>query len=180
MLVVVETNGIGRLIHVPLSTSDRLPEPGADITLFTILHVREDSLDLFGFATREERKVFEILITVPGIGPKVALRVLSGIALPDLRRAVATQDHALLTGVPGIGRKLAERLLIELKSHLENLPVVAETGKTGDSQVFSDAVEALVILGYKRHHAATTVNKILKEKKAASVESVIREALKYL
>lgn len=177
---VIETNGLAYLVTVPLSTSDKLGAAGSRTRLFTHLCLREENLELYGFATSEEKRMFEMLIQVPGIGPKVAIRVLSGLSPGQLQEAVLAQDLALVTRVPGIGKKIGERLVTELKEQMKKLPFAGEEIRAREAEVFSDAVEALVILGYKRNQAVSAVNGILKEMKGkpAFLESVIKEALK--
>ncbi|MBU3694907.1 MAG: Holliday junction branch migration protein RuvA [Rhodocyclaceae bacterium] len=173
--VLVEAGGVGYEVDVPMSTLYVLPALGAEVTLLTHLVVREDAHLLYGFATDRERATFRELLRISGVGPKVALAVLSGLSTDDLARAVAMQDTALLTRVPGIGKKTAERLLLELKGRLADaLPgaggaVVAGAG--------ADVMAALVALGYNEREAAAAV-KTLPE--GVSVEEGIRAALKAL
>ncbi len=177
---VVETGGIGYLINIPLSTSDKLGQPGARVKLFTYLAVKEDALELYGFLSKDERRVFEVLISVPGVGPKVSLRVLSGLSPAQLQQAILTQDIALITRIPGIGRKLGERLLLELKEQIRKISMEGEEVRGTAADIFADAVEALVTLGYKRNQAVASVNTVLKESKGQKVtlEAVIKDALK--
>lgn len=179
---VIETNGLAYKINVPLSTSENMGEIGSTIQLFTFLCFKEENLQLYGFATEGEKTLFELLITVPGIGPKVALRILSGITPSELQQAVIAQDVYPLTKVPGIGRKTAERLLLELKEQVEKIPSIGEPVRGGEVEMFSDAVEAFVTLGYKRSHAISGVKKILKQKREEkiSLELLIREVLKVI
>jgi len=174
---VVDTGGVSYLVSVPLSTSEALPETGSRVKLYTHLVVTDDGQALFGFATREEKRMFEILITVPGIGPKVSLRVLSGLTAAELQRAVILQDVSALTKVPGIGKKLAERLVVELREQMQKEPVAGETG-IGSRELLRDAVEALVTLGYRRSQAVAAVSAAMKHLGgAATLEKVIKEAL---
>jgi Holliday junction DNA helicase RuvA len=158
-----------------MSTLYALPALGAEVTLLTHLVVREDAHLLYGFATDRERATFRELLRISGVGPKVALAVLSGLSTDDLARAVAMQDTALLTRVPGIGKKTAERLLLELKGRLADaLPGAGGVAAGGAS---ADVMAALVALGYNEREAAAAV-KTLAE--GVSVEEGIRAALKAL
>lgn len=173
--VLVEAGGVGYEVDVPMSTLYALPALGAEVTLLTHLVVREDAHLLYGFATDRERATFRELLRISGVGPKVALAVLSGLSTDDLARAVAMQDTALLTRVPGIGKKTAERLLLELKGRLADaLPGAAGAVAAGAG---ADVMAALVALGYNEREAAAAV-KTLPE--GVSVEEGIRAALKAL
>lgn len=173
--VLVEAGGVGYEVDVPMSTLYALPALGAEVTLLTHLMVREDAHLLYGFATDRERATFRELLRISGVGPKVALAVLSGLSTDDLARAVATQDTALLTRVPGIGKKTAERLLLELKGRLADALPGASGAVAGGAG--ADVMAALVALGYNEREAAAAV-KTLAE--GVSVEEGIRAALKAL
>jgi Holliday junction DNA helicase RuvA len=173
--VLVEAGGVGYELDVPMSTFFTLPALGAEVTLQTHLVVREDAQLLYGFATDRERSTFRELLRISGVGPRVALAVLSGLSTDDLVRAVAMQDTALLTRVPGIGKKTAERLLLELKGRLADaLPGAAGAVANGAG---ADVMAALVALGYDEREAVAAV-KTLPE--GSSVEEGIRTALKAL
>jgi Holliday junction DNA helicase RuvA len=134
---VVDVHGAGYRVFVPLSTFYELPEEGQTVILHVHTHVREDAINLYGFLTKEEREVFQLLISVSGIGPKLALNILSGIAAGDLVKAVIGEDLKRLTGIPGVGKKTAERMILELKdkaARMGNEPVYAGivAGKTGE------------------------------------------------
>ena len=156
--VVVSVAGVGFRLLVPLSTYRALGDEGSDAQLFTHLHVREDALDLFGFATPAERSIFLALISVSGVGPKSALTVLSGLSPEVFHRAVITEDLGILTSISGIGKKTAQRLIVELKDRMSGLDVSSigrpEEGEAGD---VGDAVLALVSLGMKRDAARDAV-----------------------
>jgi Holliday junction DNA helicase RuvA len=175
--VLVDVGGVGFAVSVPLSTSSKLAEPGERVGLHTYTHVREDSIQLFGFLTTRERALFELLIAVSGIGPKVALGILSGIAPDALQRAVATRDLASLTLVPGVGRKTGERILLELAEKIQALPPVEEEASTARSAVPADAMSALVSLGYTRAAAQAAVRDVLAENEGLDVEEVVRRSL---
>src|SRR5918995_1438025 len=150
--VIVDVNGVGYDVHVPLSTFYEMAEPGEEIALRIHTHVREDALLLYGFATPLEQQLFERLIAVSGIGPKLALAVLSGIEPPDLVRAIEQSDVARLTSIPGVGKKTSERIVVELKDRLPRLhPAVAHAGAAVEASALRDDVlSALVNLGYHR------------------------------
>ena len=178
--VVVDVNGIGYEVHVPLSTFYGLGDPGADVALRVHTHVREDALLLFGFATALEQLLFERLIAISGIGPKVALSVLSGIEPPDLVRAVRTNDVARLTAIPGVGKKTAERIVLEMKDRLpaladEGAAVGTETGMAGDLR--DDVLSALLNLGYQRPVAERAVASAIKSS-GRTFEETLRSALR--
>ena len=178
--VVIENNGVGYSLNISIETSRALGEEGEEITLFTFLQVKEEEVLLYGFATEEERQMFQILLSVPGIGPKVALRILSGMNISELYNAIVAEDITFFTGIPGVGRKIGERLIVELKQRVEKLPVLPEQQKVDNREIFSSAVEALTVLGYKRKEAASVVNRIIKENSnvAISIEDIIKQALK--
>jgi Holliday junction DNA helicase RuvA len=175
--IVVESQGIGYDIYIPLSSHEALGEPGGEVRILTHLHVREDGVQLFGFATEAERNLFRLLISVSGIGPRSAMAILSGISVSDFREAVRNNDIAALTRAPGVGRKTAERLVLELRDKLgvpetETASFPEKTRKTAD-----EAVLALVTLGYKQPRAQEMVKQILEKENALSVEELLRKAL---
>jgi Holliday junction DNA helicase RuvA len=179
--LIVDVQGVGYDVHVPLSTFYRLPEPGADVSLRIHTHVREDALALFGFATSLELDIFERLIGISGIGPKLALAVLSGIEVPELTRAVRAGDVARLTAIPGIGKKTAERIGLELKDRLPPVvPGEAAAGPEGTAEVGdmrSDLLSALLNLGYHRSLAERAIDVALRSAADSSFERVLRRAL---
>ena len=177
--MIVDVHGVGYDLHIPLSTFYGLGEPGADAVFRVHTHVREDTLALFGFATALELRVFEKLIGISGIGPRLALAVLSGIEPAELVRAVGRGDVRRLTGIPGIGKKTAERMGLELR---DRLPAVLETGPEAEAgeepgAARSDLVSALVNLGYTRPPAERAVDAALGAGDG-SFEQVLRRALK--
>ena len=183
--VLIDVAGVGYALQVPLSTYYQLASAAERaVSLHVHTHVREDALLLFGFATREERQLFELLIEISGVGPRMALAILSGIGPEDLRRAVREQDRARLQQIPGVGRKTAERLLLELRDKIERLSAgVAPAGKagpaaTGEGALRDDAVSALVNLGFPRERAEVAVRGTADRLGAeASLESLLRGAL---
>lgn len=179
--ILVEVGGVGYDLAIPVSTYDRLPELNESVRLLTYLHVREDALLLFGFASADERDVFLHLLSVSGVGPRTALTVLSGMSVSALRQAMRQQDISLLTTVPGIGKKTAERILLELKEKIaEPLePALAALG-AASTQKSGDAVAALVSLGYRRAEAAQAIRKATASGKDMTIEEVVREGLKHV
>lgn len=173
--VVLELQGVGYEVDVPMSTFYQLPATGTAVTLFTHMVVREDAHLLFGFATDEERQVFRQLVRISGIGARTALAVLSGLSVSELFHAVSTQDGVRLTRIPGIGKKTAERLLLELRDKLVAGKEPAVAGSA--AAVRSDAVNALLALGYSEKEAVAALGKVAPE---ASVQDAIRQALKLL
>lgn len=178
--VVIDVGGVGYEAAVPLSTATSLPEPGRDVTLHIHTHVREDTLSLFAFATELEKEVFRLLLGVSGIGPKLALSVLSGLSVQDLVASIGAGDDAKLCAVPGIGKKTAARLCLELRDKARILaPTAAAATQAagGSAGQFEDAVSALVNLGYRRPAAEEAVQRVVRQRTGAPVEELIREAL---
>lgn len=173
--VVVDVNGVGYEVDVPMSTLYNLPATGERVTLLTHFAVREDAQLLYGFLTANERETFRQLIKISGVGPKLALSVLSGLSVQDLAHAVALQETGRLTKIPGVGKKTAERLLLELKGKLAD-EIGGATG-TAVRGAGGDVLNALVSLGYSDKEAALAV-KALPE--GVAVEEGIRLALKSL
>lgn len=182
---VVDVHGAGYRVVVPLSTFYELPEAGQPVVLQVHTHVREDAISLYGFYTEEERDVFQLMISVTGIGPKLAVNVLSGISAGEWVRAVAAEDLKRLTGIPGVGRKTAERMILELKDKAVKLgigavPVGITSVRTGE-QVKDDALSALVNLGYKGSAARDAVEQIVKEApEHLSLDRILKKALQTL
>ncbi len=170
--IVVEVGGVGYHVNVPFNTISNLPGEGKDVFLHTYTHVREDTLQLYGFTSEDEKKVFITLLGITGIGPKMALNILSGISHNDLIHAIETEDVAYLCRIPGLGKKTAHRLILELK---EKLPPVKKTA----DRVFEDTLSALVNLGYKKSVAQESLEKAYK-KGFRDIEGLFKEALKYL
>ena len=174
--ILVDCGGVGYEIDVPMSTLYNLPNPGEKVTLFTQQIVREDAHLLYGFLTAGERTAFRQLLKISGVGPKVALSVLSGLSVEDLAVAVASQDAARLTKVPGIGKKTAERLLLELKGKLGDvLPGASSSG--GAASPASDVLNALLSLGYSEKEALLATKQLPAD---MPVSEGIRAALKAL
>jgi len=178
--VVIDVNGIGYLVHVSKTCLAALP-PGQRVRLRTYTHVREDSLDLFGFATEEEEAVFRELLGVKNVGPRAALNILSGIEPREFAAAVASGDVARLTKVPGIGKKTAERLVVELKEKLVALANAASPRVGGKRLPIVEQLEqALLSLGYRPQQAAQAVDAVAGLAAGRDLDDLLREALKRL
>jgi Holliday junction DNA helicase RuvA len=182
--VLIDVHGVGFTLNIPLSTFEHLGKAGTKATLFTHLHVREDALLLFGFVTEEERDIFRTLLSVNGIGPKMAQSILSGISTTELKQHIASGNSAALTAVPGIGRKTAERLIMELRDSLGRIGTTASTARAGQgtSNIRNEALLALTSLGYSRVNAERAIRSALEESKEAdaSVESLVKSSLRFV
>lgn len=184
--VILEVNGIGYEVRVSLSTFSSLPNLGETVKLFTHFVVREDAQLLYGFSTEEEREAFRLLISISGIGPKLAITLLSGVTLVELKRAIQEKNIPVLTAISGIGQKTAERVIIELKDKIGKAEVSAGKELIHDAsvsdQMVEDSVAALVSLGYTKQKAKEATQKTLKAMlgKKPSVEEIIRAALKHV
>ncbi len=175
---VVEAGGVGYLVQVSCHTASNLPAAGHEVTLRTRQIVREDSVQLFGFADAEELELFDLMIGVSGVGPKLALAVLSGLRPPTLRRAIREEQVGLLTSVPGIGKKTAERLVVELRDKLEAVPAPGRDGRVlPRSDTWDDAVAALRTLGCGATEAQEAVRRAAGTDEGLSVNELIRRAL---
>jgi Holliday junction DNA helicase RuvA len=181
--VIVDTSGVGYDVVIPISTFSALPDPGADVALRIYTHVREDALALFGFLTAQEKALFEKLISVSGIGPSLAIKVLSGLATPAIIDAIRSGHVEQLVRIPGVGKKTAERMVLELKDKLEGLggggvsagvSVRAEPALSGIEQ---DVLSALLNLGCNRASAEAAVRKAHAAEPAAAFEPMFRKAL---
>lgn len=181
----VEVQGIGYGIHIPLSTYDYLAKTGEEVKLHTFLYVREDCLQLFGFKAAEEKELFELLISVSGVGPRLALRILSGLSVREFKEAVGQESLRPLTAISGVGKKTAQRLVIELKEKIGITLVAEEIEKMSktppEGQLIKDTIAALISLGCQPSQAT----KAVREAKALSpgkisLEALIKKALKHL
>lgn len=178
---IVEAAGVGYDVTISVPTFTALPAEGAEVSLFIHTHVREDTLALYGFMDRNEKRLFERLITVSGVGPKLAVTILSGLNPERTVAAIRAQDHATLTRIPGVGKKLAERLVVELKEKLEDL-AVAPVAQKALAPAAEDVLSALVNLGYQRPAAQKAIETAIdKDKTAAdSFDALFRAALKVI
>jgi Holliday junction DNA helicase RuvA len=177
---VVDVGGVGYSVTIPVSTFYRLGEAGTEVTLLTHTHVREDALALFGFLTADEQTLFERLIAVAGVGPRLAVGILSGIETPDLVGALRSGDVARLTRIPGVGKKTAERLVVELKDKMSGLGGVDPVTPEPAAGPHEDLVSALVHLGYSRPEAERGVDKALAQGRDAPFEDLLRRTLRVL
>jgi Holliday junction DNA helicase RuvA len=184
--VILDVNGTGYEVRVSLSTFSSLPNAGETVKLLTHFIVREDLQALYGFATEEEREAFKLLISISGIGPKLAITLLSGVTLAELKRAIQEKNVSVLTAISGIGQKTAERVIVELKDKIGRPETSAGKELVHDAnisdQMVEDSVLALVSLGYTKQKAKDAVQKALKTSsgKKVSVEEIIRAALKHV
>lgn len=176
--VLVDVNGIGYLINISINTFEKINDAN-EVSLFTHLNVKEDALELFGFYSIAEKEMFELLISVSGIGPKSAQSILSGIQIDDLKEALKSSNISRLISIPGIGKKTAERLLVELRDKVDNVASDNES-KIFKSSIKNDAVAALVNLGYNQKSAEKIVISILDKKPDSTIEDLIRESLNTL
>lgn len=180
---VIDVNGVGYQVLMPLPALEALSRETAPVTIHTHFHLREDGASLFGFLTQEDKAIFGKIIGVSGIGPKTALAILSHLSGDEFREAIEHEDHRMLTGVPGVGLKTAQRLVLELKGKLEKTAVggardaKAPAGQTG---VMGDAVEALIALGYPQKEAAAAVEAVYKADSGLTTPEMVRLALRNL
>jgi len=178
--VIIDVSGVGYLVFIPLNVFYHLPDIGAPMSLQIHTHVREDALQLFGFRDRAEKQVFLLLMGVSGIGPKLALNILSGIPADELARALRDGNQVRLVSIPGVGKKLAERMIVELKDKFATFtPAIMDSATIAEasSQKMQDAVSALINLGYKKPEIEKTVRDVLKNDQL-SLEDVLRETLR--
>ncbi len=183
--LIIDNGGIGYEVIAPLSTFYALPEEGEQVTLHIYTHVREDAFILFGFKTALEKKIFRLLISVSGIGPKLATNILSGIGPDVLLEAIAIGDLVRLQSIPGVGKKTAERIVLELKDKAQKVrtDLVLPSSRVTilkDRTVPDDALSALLNLGYSAKAARIAVDKAISNVKEVSLEGVIKEALRLL
>lgn len=180
--LLLDVGGVGYEIEAPMTTFYDLPELGREVVLHTHLVVREDAHLLYGFARESERTMFRTLIKVSGVGPKLALAILSGLSADEFAATVHCGDIATLTRVPGVGKKTAERLVVEMKDRLKDwqghaaAPVAGKTVATPAPDAVKDAVSALISLGYKPQEASRMVNQV--ESEGLASEEIIRQALR--
>ena len=180
--LVVDVGGIGFFVHIPLSSYEAIQDVGTTARILTYLYVREDAMALYGFATEGERELFEMLISVSGIGPPMAQKILSGISVADFKRFISTEEATGLTRIKGVGQKLARRLVVELRDKVAGISFgpeagVATEGDAGDR--LEEATSALVGLGANPFRARKAVMRVFREDRdGMSVEEIIRQALR--
>jgi len=181
--VIVEANGVGYQVHVSLTTFYDLPDIEQPVRVYTYTHVREDVLQLYGFSTPLEKEIFQILIGVSGIGPKLALNILSGIATPLLIQSLAAGDLNRLLSIPGVGRKMGERMILDLQDKVQKLECrvsIPSRSHLPPDEISEDIVSALVNLGYKKNQAESAVEKIFQQRPEIKLEEGLKESLKVL
>jgi Holliday junction DNA helicase RuvA len=186
--IVVDVGGVGYDVTIPVSTFYELGEPGSDVTLKIHTHVREDALQLFGFWTAREKDIFLKLTSVSGVGPKLAITMLSGMQAPELITAITNNDLARLTSIPGVGKKTAERVVVELREKMaamsldarETEPSASREVAVEEGAVREDTVSALMALGYPKAIADRCVTFALREEGERTIEAVLRRALRRL
>ena len=174
--IVVDVNGVGYEVSIPLTTFSALPDRGAEVSIDIHTHVREDIIALYGFSTPRERTIFEKLMTISGIGPKLAITILSGGSVDDLVSAIKRGDLARLTAIPGVGKKTAERITLELKDKLQEFVATVVDKSSAEMDVLS----ALENLGYNRALAESAVRRALEGDKEAAFDVLFKRSLQIL
>ncbi len=172
--ILLDVNGVGYSVNISINTFEKISGEES-VSLFIYTNVREDAITLFGFSSEGEKEMFELLISVNGIGPKIALSILSGIKIDDLKRAIQSADISRIVAVPGIGRKTAERLLLELRAKVDQ--VKEEGGEEIPFSIKNEAVAALTTLGYNSKIAEKIVRDILAQEPDAAIEELIKKSL---
>jgi Holliday junction DNA helicase RuvA len=179
--VLVDVGGVGYLVQVPLSTYAALGELHTEVTLLIHTHVREDALSLYGFLSSREKHFFEMLLSASGVGPSLALKILSGMSVEELVPAIRNSDLGRLTKIPGVGRKTAERMVVELKDKLDAVTVEVERPvASSPAGIDADVVSALVNLGYEARTAESAVAEARRENGAGNFEKLLRASLQSL
>lgn len=184
--VLVEVGGIGLAVTVTLTTLYDLPDPGCEIDLFIHTHVRENNIQLIGFTSREEREAFRALINITGIGPRLAVTILSGIEVKEFYEAIMQQDTGRLHAVPGVGKKLAERIMVELKDKIPSREILLAgkpLGPTKGRQIILDVLSAMINLGYKKIEAEMAIGKVLEKDfkdRDVPLEELLRASLRQI
>jgi Holliday junction DNA helicase RuvA len=181
--VIVDTAGVGYQIFIPLSTFYQLPDELEKVNLHVYTHVRQDVIQLFGFQTERERAVFSLLISVSGIGPKLALNILSGIGLDDLLSAIGRADSERIAAVPGVGKKTSQRITLELKEKVsdiyEGIEVLPrDKVQIRNKEIFDDALSALINLGYPSRSAKIVIENVLRNDNDINLDTLLKEALR--
>ncbi|HEX7415777.1 MAG TPA: Holliday junction branch migration protein RuvA [Smithellaceae bacterium] len=184
--VIVDTQGVGYRIFIPLTTFYELPAAGQNVILHVHTHVKQDAINLFGFYTLQEKELFQLMISVSGIGPKIAMNILSGISAQELLRAISRGDVGKLVSIPGVGKKMAERLILELKEKvikkmlMEKMPAADDQHKANEI-IIEDVLSALVNLGYKSNIAKDALDKVLQSsEKELVMDQLLKKTLKIL
>jgi Holliday junction DNA helicase RuvA len=175
--LIIDVNGVGYLVNITLTTFDRLQNEKETVSLHTYLNVREDTLDLYGFLSVSEKEMFELLISISGVGPKLAQGILSGIQIDELKEALRQGNVSRVLAIPGVGKKTAERLIIELREKVERVSDEFNSLSKEKFNIKDDAVAALASLGYNGKVAEKNIRSILDSKPDLSLEEIIKEAL---
>ncbi len=179
---IVDVGGVGYELTIPLSSYYVLPEPGESVSLRVHTSLKDDSIKLYGFLTDDEKTLFLMLISVNGVGPKLACNILSGISVGDFIDSVASEELLALTRVPGLGKKTAERLILELKDKIKLMKaetIGGDEATTLEGMLSTDVVSALLNLGYKRPAATDAVKKVLKENDSIGFEELLKKTLRF-
>jgi Holliday junction DNA helicase RuvA len=172
--IILDVNNVGYLIHISISTFEKISDQN-EVSLYIHTYVREDAINLYGFYTEAEKEMFELLISISGIGPKVALSILSGISVEELQSAIQSENVSRLVSVPGVGRKTAERVVLELKSKVGFIETTASKGI--DFTIKQEAVLALTTLGYNQKVADKIVRDLLSSNPSLTLEELIKKSL---
>ncbi|MGB2804733.1 MAG: Holliday junction branch migration protein RuvA [Candidatus Zixiibacteriota bacterium] len=183
-LLILEVNGVGYAVNIPVSTYGSLVETGQMVKILTYQHVREDELKLYGFSTKPEKELFELLIAVNGVGPRMALSILSCISVQEFQRSVLQEDLDVLTAISGVGKKKAQRLIVELKEKLGKVDLGERKDMREEEAILTPAVDeaalALISLGYTKVDARRALEKVTNQaNEALPVEELIKRVLKY-
>ena len=183
--VVVDTTGVGYHIYIPLSTFYQLPDEMEKVSLHVYTHVRQDMLQLFGFQTETEKEIFLLLISVSGIGPKLALNILSGIGIKELLSAIVSGDSERISAIPGVGKKTSQRITLELKEKVSDIVEGIELRpqekvQIRNKEIFDDALSALINLGYPSKSAKIVIENVLRNDNDINLDTLLKEALRNL
>ena len=183
--VVIDTTGVGYHIYIPLSTFYQLPDEMEKTSLHIYTHVRQDMLQLFGFQTKTEKEIFLLLISVSGIGPKLALNILSGIGIAELLSAIMSADSERISAIPGVGKKTSQRITLELKEKVSDIAEGIEVRpqekiKIKNKEIFDDALSALINLGYPSKSAKIVIENVLRNDNDINLDTLLKEALRNL
>jgi Holliday junction DNA helicase RuvA len=182
--IVLDVNGVGYQINISLNTFEKLPDLENELKIFTVLIPREDSIQLYGFFDEDEKQMFEQLLSISGIGPKVAQSILSGISPDELRNYIIQGNSIALTNIPGVGKKTAERMIVELKDKLTKISPPEKIVSKDAEDIRMQAYQALITLGYQKQHAEKAIrlalNDINSNNEELNIENLIKKALKEL
>ncbi|WP_027339914.1 Holliday junction branch migration protein RuvA [Halonatronum saccharophilum] len=176
--IVIEVKGVGYKVYVPANIQESLPKVGEEVEVYTHHYVREDNISLYGFSNIEEMELFEELLSVSKIGPKVGLNILATLSVNAFKLAIVNGEIESLKAIKGIGNKTAKRLILELQGKIDLDNIIEESNASITDNRFNDAVDALISLGYKNGEASKVIAKVFKEDDALSVEDLIKEGLK--